>query len=444
MLVPANAMPAAQRRPGSAAPRPSTASTDPVAEEGRAEAEHGQKREGEPCHCHVSFRQVMSASEPHARSRHAALALERHHANAAGRRGRGGAQAGALRRREGARPRGLRRRGARCRRSIQNPNMSSPFERQSRTAIAGSSAASVAAIARRRGSEQIDASTLFAMRGAVAAGNRHTAEAGAWALAQGGNAVDAVVAAALAAFVAEGPLTGPAGGGFFLLRDAGGEPTLLDCFFAVPSRPQEPMDEVLIDFGDASTQVFHVGAVVGRRSRARRGSRRGARAARAAPVGGAVRAGARARRGRGRDVRRRSGSCSRSSCRSSSGRRRARDLRLARPRGDGDDGSRARAAARPGRGRRGASSMPELAADLAAYRVVERAADRGGVRGDAGRHVPAAVAGRGRRRRRARRDRRPAIARRGHRSPWRSSRLCSRATAARRDSRRSPARPTSR
>lgn len=98
------------------------------------------------------------------------------------------------------------------------------------------------------------------MRGAVAAGNRHTAEAGAWALTQGGNAVDAVVAAALAAFVAEGPLTGPAGGGFLLLRDAGREPTLLDCFFAVPSRPQGAMDEVLIDFGDASTQVFHVGA----------------------------------------------------------------------------------------------------------------------------------------------------------------------------------------
>jgi gamma-glutamyltranspeptidase/glutathione hydrolase len=97
------------------------------------------------------------------------------------------------------------------------------------------------------------------MRGAVAAGNRHTAEAGAWALTRGGNAVDAVVAAAIAGFVAEGPLTGPAGGGFLLLRDAGSEPTLLDCFFAVPSHPQGPMEEVLIDFGDASTQVFHVG-----------------------------------------------------------------------------------------------------------------------------------------------------------------------------------------
>ena len=97
------------------------------------------------------------------------------------------------------------------------------------------------------------------MRGAVAAGNRHTAEAGAWALAHGGNAVDAVVAASLAGFVAEGPLTGPAGGGFLLLRDAGKEPAVLDCFFAVPTRRRGAMDEVLIDFGDASTQVFHVG-----------------------------------------------------------------------------------------------------------------------------------------------------------------------------------------
>lgn len=71
--------------------------------------------------------------------------------------------------------------------------------------------------------------------------------------------MDAVVAASLAAFVAEGPMTGPAGGGFLLLREAGHEPTLLDCFFAVPSRSQGAMDEVVIDFGDASTQVFYLG-----------------------------------------------------------------------------------------------------------------------------------------------------------------------------------------
>ena len=97
------------------------------------------------------------------------------------------------------------------------------------------------------------------MRGAVAAGNRHTADAGAWALAEGGNAVDAIVAATLAGFVAEGPLTGPSGGGFLLLRNRGHDPVLLDCFFAVPSAPPGTMDEVVIDFGDASTQIFHVG-----------------------------------------------------------------------------------------------------------------------------------------------------------------------------------------
>ncbi len=34
---------------------------------------------------------------------------------------------------------------------------------------------------------------------------------------------------------------------------------MLDCFFAVPSRPLGEMEEIVIDFGDASTQVFHVG-----------------------------------------------------------------------------------------------------------------------------------------------------------------------------------------
>ena len=55
------------------------------------------------------------------------------------------------------------------------------------------------------------------MGGAVAAGNRHSADAGAWALAEGGTCVDAALAATFAAFVTEGPLTGPAGGGFLLL-----------------------------------------------------------------------------------------------------------------------------------------------------------------------------------------------------------------------------------
>jgi gamma-glutamyltranspeptidase/glutathione hydrolase len=97
-----------------------------------------------------------------------------------------------------------------------------------------------------------------AMRGAVAAGNRHTAEAGAWALREGGTCVDAALAAVFAAFVTEGPLTGPCGGGFLLLREPGAA-AVLDCFFAVPSGPRGEMEEIEIDFADASTQIFHVG-----------------------------------------------------------------------------------------------------------------------------------------------------------------------------------------
>ena len=95
------------------------------------------------------------------------------------------------------------------------------------------------------------------MQGAIAAGSRPTAEAGARVLEEGGNAVDACIAAAFAAAVAEGPLTGPTGGGF-LLTWFGGEATLLDCFFAVPTQPLGEIEHVTVDFGD-STQSYHVG-----------------------------------------------------------------------------------------------------------------------------------------------------------------------------------------
>lgn len=97
------------------------------------------------------------------------------------------------------------------------------------------------------------------MRGAIAAGHPLTAEAGARVLAEGGNAVDALLASAFAAFVTEGPLTGPAGGGFLLVHEPGGETTVLDCFFAVPAVRLGEMEEVLIDFADSGTQVFHIG-----------------------------------------------------------------------------------------------------------------------------------------------------------------------------------------
>jgi gamma-glutamyltranspeptidase/glutathione hydrolase len=97
------------------------------------------------------------------------------------------------------------------------------------------------------------------MRGAIAAGHPLTADAGARVLREGGNAVDALLAAAFTAFVTEGPLTGPAGGGFALVHEPGGSTTVLDCFFGVPAAGLGEMEELVIDFGDSGTQVFHVG-----------------------------------------------------------------------------------------------------------------------------------------------------------------------------------------
>jgi gamma-glutamyltranspeptidase/glutathione hydrolase len=104
------------------------------------------------------------------------------------------------------------------------------------------------------------------MRGAVAAGHPLTARAGARVLEAGGNAVDAAVAAALASWVAESPLTGPGAGGFMLAHRAGDHTTrVFDFFVAVPGVglaapvPAE-MDRVEIDFSGGSTQAFHVGA----------------------------------------------------------------------------------------------------------------------------------------------------------------------------------------
>ncbi len=104
------------------------------------------------------------------------------------------------------------------------------------------------------------------MRGAVAAGHPVTAEVGARVLAEGGNAVDACVAAAFAAAVTESPLTGPGGGGFMLVHRArDGATRLADFFVAAPGlglrHPEvAPMHEVDLAFGDGqTTQMFWIG-----------------------------------------------------------------------------------------------------------------------------------------------------------------------------------------
>jgi gamma-glutamyltranspeptidase / glutathione hydrolase len=98
-----------------------------------------------------------------------------------------------------------------------------------------------------------------APRGAIAAGHPLSAQAGADVLAAGGNAIDACLAATFVAAVAEGPLTGPAGGGFMLVAPPDDEPVVLDCFFAVPSVPLGELEEVIVDFEDAGSQTFRVG-----------------------------------------------------------------------------------------------------------------------------------------------------------------------------------------
>ena len=110
-------------------------------------------------------------------------------------------------------------------------------------------------------------------RGTVAAGHPRTAEIGARVLREGGSAADAAVACALASWVCEPLLTGPAAGGHLLAVPTGGPAVAIDAFCQVPGlRPEGPDEErrvardpladlvpVEVDFGDAH-QVFHAGA----------------------------------------------------------------------------------------------------------------------------------------------------------------------------------------
>ncbi|MEL7468805.1 MAG: gamma-glutamyltransferase [Pseudomonadota bacterium] len=97
---------------------------------------------------------------------------------------------------------------------------------------------------------------------AVACGHQVTADAAAEILRSGGTAVDAAIAAALTAMVAEPVLAGLLGGGFLMIREPSGQARLLDFFVQTPSRvlPDNDvsMDAITADFG-TTTQDFHIG-----------------------------------------------------------------------------------------------------------------------------------------------------------------------------------------
>lgn len=84
-------------------------------------------------------------------------------------------------------------------------------------------------------------------------------------LRDGGNAVDAAVAAMLMSWVAEPLLTGPGAGGYMLVAGFADQPSLLDFFVAAPglgrdrSEPPPRLTPVKVNFGDA-VQVFNCGA----------------------------------------------------------------------------------------------------------------------------------------------------------------------------------------
>ncbi len=100
------------------------------------------------------------------------------------------------------------------------------------------------------------------MRGVVAAGHPLTAEAGAEVLREGGNAVDAAVAAVLASFAVESPLTGFGAGGFMMVH-RGGETVLIDFFVAAPGKDGiergAELVAVPVHFDAETVQTFYVG-----------------------------------------------------------------------------------------------------------------------------------------------------------------------------------------
>ncbi len=100
------------------------------------------------------------------------------------------------------------------------------------------------------------------MNGVVAAGHPLTAEAGAKTMRDGGNAVDAAVAAVLASFAVESPLTGFGAGGFMMVSRAE-ETVLIDFFVAAPGRDgverTTNLVPVPVHFDEETVQTFYVG-----------------------------------------------------------------------------------------------------------------------------------------------------------------------------------------
>lgn len=103
-------------------------------------------------------------------------------------------------------------------------------------------------------------------QGVVAAGSPETVAAGIEMLGQGGNAVDAAVAAAFATFVAESTISHTGGAGFALVYPLDAEPVVYDFFGVMPGLGSNgAVDRRRLDFREAfiafeaTVGVYHIG-----------------------------------------------------------------------------------------------------------------------------------------------------------------------------------------
>jgi len=108
----------------------------------------------------------------------------------------------------------------------------------------------------------ISTTKLHSTSGSIAASDPQTVQAGAEILQQGGNAVDAAVAAALASFVIEYPLVNIGASGVATVVDgATGNCVVYDFFSNMPSAPftaASDFREITVNYGP-TTQPFYIG-----------------------------------------------------------------------------------------------------------------------------------------------------------------------------------------
>jgi gamma-glutamyltranspeptidase / glutathione hydrolase len=97
--------------------------------------------------------------------------------------------------------------------------------------------------------------------GLIAAGEKHTAEAGQHILESGGNAFDAAVAAVLTSMTSEYALTSAGGGGACLAWPKNKKPIVYDFFVDAPKTDKNrniEFFETVVNFG-TTKQLFHIG-----------------------------------------------------------------------------------------------------------------------------------------------------------------------------------------